>query len=235
MSKTAIMTHILHRQTGHSYAVAASGHGVPSATLTAMSTSTLRPARRYRASDTRIRCAGGNARAARPLAYAHTSFFTTQVAEELADDLIAHAPKGMGRVSTSAAGRRRSSALSSRGNISSSAASLNADTSLPAPELSRRHARALAIGGGNGSASNSLAADRPSRLLAYEYRERRADETRRPMGAASPRSRWQIQDLGGDHVIAFVAERSSEPRWERSRRCGYSSACARSATATAFC
>ena len=27
------------------------------------------------------------------LAYAHTSFFTSHVAEELADDLIAHAPQ----------------------------------------------------------------------------------------------------------------------------------------------
>src|SRR5260370_20506645 len=32
------------------------------------------------------------------LAYAHTSFFTTQVAEELADDLVAHAPHGIGHV-----------------------------------------------------------------------------------------------------------------------------------------
>ena len=32
------------------------------------------------------------------LAYAHTSFFTTQVAEELADDLVAHAPPGIGHV-----------------------------------------------------------------------------------------------------------------------------------------
>ena len=32
------------------------------------------------------------------LAYAHTSFFTTQVAEELADDLIAHAPHGISHV-----------------------------------------------------------------------------------------------------------------------------------------
>ena len=32
------------------------------------------------------------------VAYAHTSFFTTQVAEELADDLVAHAPKGIGRI-----------------------------------------------------------------------------------------------------------------------------------------
>src|SRR5260370_26595175 len=32
------------------------------------------------------------------LAYAHTSFFTTQVAEELADVLVAHAPDGIGHV-----------------------------------------------------------------------------------------------------------------------------------------
>src|SRR5690349_9691385 len=32
------------------------------------------------------------------LAYAHTSFFTTDVAEELAEDLIAHAPPGIGHV-----------------------------------------------------------------------------------------------------------------------------------------
>jgi adenosylmethionine-8-amino-7-oxononanoate aminotransferase len=32
------------------------------------------------------------------LEYAHTSFFTTEVAEELADDLVAHAPAGIGRV-----------------------------------------------------------------------------------------------------------------------------------------
>jgi adenosylmethionine-8-amino-7-oxononanoate aminotransferase len=29
------------------------------------------------------------------LAYAHTSFFTTDIAEELAADLVAHAPEGM--------------------------------------------------------------------------------------------------------------------------------------------
>ncbi|HEX9302297.1 MAG TPA: aminotransferase class III-fold pyridoxal phosphate-dependent enzyme, partial [Casimicrobiaceae bacterium] len=32
------------------------------------------------------------------IAYAHTSFFTTQVAETLADHLIAHAPSGMSHV-----------------------------------------------------------------------------------------------------------------------------------------
>src|SRR5260370_36000998 len=32
------------------------------------------------------------------LAYAHTSFFTTAVAEELARDLVARAPQGIGQV-----------------------------------------------------------------------------------------------------------------------------------------
>ena len=81
------MTHVLHRQIGHSYPVAASGHG---ATI------------RDTAGKDYIDASGGAAvsclghshpdvlAAMREqldsLAYAHTSFFTTQVAEELADD-----------------------------------------------------------------------------------------------------------------------------------------------------
>ena len=42
------------------------------------------------------------------LDYAHTSFFTTQAAEELADDLVAHAPPASATSSLSAAARRRS-------------------------------------------------------------------------------------------------------------------------------
>src|SRR5918995_6406397 len=93
------MTHILHRQTSHSYPVAASGRGV-----------TIRDI----AGKEYIDASGGAAVSclghSHPdvlaamheqldrLAYAHTSFFTSQVAEELADDLIAHAPKGIGHV-----------------------------------------------------------------------------------------------------------------------------------------
>ena len=40
------------------------------------------------------------------LAYAHTSFFTTEVAEELADRLIRTAPAGTSQCTSSAAGRR---------------------------------------------------------------------------------------------------------------------------------
>jgi len=93
------MTHVLHRRTAHYYPCAASGQGV-----------TIRDT----AGKEYIDASGGAAvsclghshpdvlRAMRgqidKLAYAHTSFFTTQVAEELADDLVAHAPHGIGHV-----------------------------------------------------------------------------------------------------------------------------------------
>src|SRR5271166_3297289 len=89
----AVMTRILHRHTGHNYPFAASGEG---ATI------------RNGAGKEYIDASGGAAvsclghshpdvlAAMREqldrLAYAHTSFFTTQVAEELADDLVGHAP-----------------------------------------------------------------------------------------------------------------------------------------------
>src|SRR5262249_57755126 len=96
---SAIMTRVLHGQIDHSYPVAASGEGVLI---------------RDSAGRTYIDAWGGAAvsclghshpdvRAAMHaqldrLAYAHTSFFTTQVAEELADDLVSHAPDGIGHV-----------------------------------------------------------------------------------------------------------------------------------------
>src|SRR5262245_32107863 len=93
------MTHVLHRRIGHSYPIATSGQGV-----------TIRD----HAGNEYIDASGGAAvsclghshpdvlRAMHEqidkLAYAHTSFFTTQVAEELADDLVSHAPAGIGHV-----------------------------------------------------------------------------------------------------------------------------------------
>src|SRR5262249_57718016 len=93
------MTHLLHRQIGHSYPVACSGRGV-----------IIRDSTGKEYIDAvrggAVSCLGHShpdiLAAMREqldsLAYAHTSFFTTQVAEELADDLMAHAPKGMSQV-----------------------------------------------------------------------------------------------------------------------------------------
>src|SRR6516165_1832464 len=93
------MSHILHRQTSHHYPRAASGRGViirDSAGKEYLDAS----------SGAAVSCLGHShpdvlaAMRAQldALAYAHTSFFTTDVAEELADDLVAHAPEGIGRV-----------------------------------------------------------------------------------------------------------------------------------------
>ena len=93
------MTRVLHRQIGRTYPVAASGEGM-----------LLRDTdgRDYidASGGAAVSCLGHShpdvlaamrAQLDR-LAYAHTSFFTTEVAEELADDLVAHAPEGVGQV-----------------------------------------------------------------------------------------------------------------------------------------
>src|SRR6202011_1612229 len=93
------MTHILHRQTGHSYPIAAEARGV-----------IIRDSagREYvdASSGAAVSCLGHShpdvLAAMREqldrLAYAHTSFFTTEAAEELADELVAGAPEGIGQV-----------------------------------------------------------------------------------------------------------------------------------------
>src|SRR5580692_649841 len=93
------MTRILHRQTGHTYPAAASARGVIIRDSTG---------KEYidASSGAAVSCLGHShldvLAAMREqldrLAYAHTSFFTTEVAEALADDLAAHAPPGIGRV-----------------------------------------------------------------------------------------------------------------------------------------
>jgi adenosylmethionine-8-amino-7-oxononanoate aminotransferase len=93
------MTHILHRQTGHSYPIAAEARGViirDSAGKEYVDAS----------SGAAVSCLGHShpdvLAAMREqldhLAYAHTSFFTTEAAEELADELVVRAPEGIGHV-----------------------------------------------------------------------------------------------------------------------------------------
>src|SRR5262245_64937760 len=98
-ASVAIMTHVLHRQIGQSYPSAASGQGI-----------VIRDSHGNEyidaSSGAAVSCLGHShpdvLAAMRDqldrLAYAHTSFFTTWVAEELADDLVAHAPQGMRHV-----------------------------------------------------------------------------------------------------------------------------------------
>src|SRR5215468_12122270 len=93
------MTHILHRQIGYDYPVAVGGQGF-----------LVKDANGKEYIDASggaaVSCLGHShpdvIAAMRAqldhLEYAHTSFFTTQVAEELADDLVARAPAGLDHV-----------------------------------------------------------------------------------------------------------------------------------------
>ena len=93
------MTAIVHRQSSHAYPTAVRGEGIRIFDF---------GGREYidASGGAAVSCLGHghpevtaamHAQLDR-LAYAHTSFFTTEAAEQLADDLVAHAPAGIGRV-----------------------------------------------------------------------------------------------------------------------------------------
>src|SRR5262247_4511585 len=208
----AIMTRVLHRQTGHSYPVAAGGQGI-----------TIRDAagKEYidASSGAAVSCVGHShpdvLAAMREqldaLAYAHTSFFTTEVAEALADDLVAHAPPGIGRVFFVSGGSEAIEA----------ALKLARQNFVERGEPQRRYiiARrqsyhgitlgALAIGGREWQRKQfaPLLIETHHVSPVYEYRERRADETAQAYGERLAQElEVKIEELGGANVIAFVAE-----------------------------
>jgi adenosylmethionine-8-amino-7-oxononanoate aminotransferase len=206
------MTHVLHRQIGHSYPLAASGEGI-----------TIRDShgKEYidASSGAAVSCLGHShpdvLAAMRnqldSLAYAHTSFFTTEVAEELADDLVAHAPEGMSHVLFVSGGSEAIEA----------ALKLARQYFVERGEPQRRYiiARgqsyhgvtlgALAVGGRGWQRKQfaPLLIETHHVSPVYEYRERHADETPQAYGERLAQELdAKIADLGGENVIAFVAE-----------------------------
>jgi adenosylmethionine-8-amino-7-oxononanoate aminotransferase len=206
------MTHVLHRQISQSYPVAVGGRGA-----------TLRDA----AGNEYIDASGGAAvsclghshpdvlaamhRQLDKLAYAHTSFFTTEVAEELADDLIRHAPAGIGHVFFVSGGSEAVEA----------AVKLARQYFVERNEPQRRHviARrqsyhgitlgALAVGGREWQRKpfEPLLIETHHVAPVYDYRDRRVDESAQAYGERLARElENKIAELGGDSVIAFVAE-----------------------------
>ena len=206
------MTHVLHRQIGHSYPAASSGRGI---------------AIRDAAGREYIDASGGAAVSclghSHPdvlaamheqldrLAYAHTSFFTTEVAEELADELIAHAPEGMSHVLFVSGGSEAIEA----------ALKLARQYFVERGEPQRRYiiARrqsyhgvtlgALAAGGREWQrkAFAPLLIETHHVSPVYEYRERRADESAQAYGERLAQElENKIGSLGGENVIGFVAE-----------------------------
>ena len=150
-------------------------------------------------------------RQARQLPYAHTSFFTTGVAEELADRLVADAPEGLDHVYFVSGGSEAIEA----------ALKLARQYFVEKGELQRRHfiARrqsyhgntlgALAIGGNAWRREPFLPLLIEAHHVSpcYAYREQRADETEEAFAQRlADELEQKILSLGPDTVAAFVAE-----------------------------
>jgi len=144
-------------------------------------------------------------------AYAHTSFFSTAVAEELAERLVAGAPAGISHVYLVSGGSEAFEA----------ALKLARQYFVEIGQPQRRHfiARrqsyhgntlgALAVGGNEWRRRQfaPLLIDVAHVSPCYEYRDRRPAETPEAYGARLARELEDtIERLGGENVIAFCAE-----------------------------
>jgi len=205
-------THVLHRAIAHRYPVAVGGEGV-----------FIRDAagKDYidASSGAAVSCLGHShpdvlaamrAQLDR-LEYAHTSFFTTAAAEELADDLVAHAPAGLDHVFYVSGGSEAIEA----------ALKLARQYFVERGEPGRRHviARrqsyhgitlgALAVGGREWQRQKfaPLLIEAHHVSPVYEYREREPHESAEAYGERLARElEAKIEELGAETVIAFVAE-----------------------------
>ncbi len=150
-------------------------------------------------------------RQAQQLPYAHTSFFSTQVAEELADLLVASAPQGL----------QHAYFVSGGSEAIEAALKLARQYFVEKGELQRRHfiARrqsyhgntlgALAIGGNAWRREPFLPILIEAHHVSpcYAYREQRVDETEEAFAQRlADELEQKILDLGADTVAAFVAE-----------------------------
>ncbi|MCW5660229.1 MAG: aspartate aminotransferase family protein [Burkholderiaceae bacterium] len=205
-------THILHRQLGRALPFAASGAGC---------TITDTDGRRYldASGGAAVSCLGHghpdviaamHAQIDR-IAYAHTSFFTTEVAEALADDLVRHAPAGVSHAYFVSGGSEAIEA----------ALKLARQYFVEVGQPQRRHfvARrqsyhgntlgALAVGGNEWRRRQFAPLLIPVTHVSpcYEYRDRATGETPEAYGQRLVAELASaIDKLGGDQVIAFVAE-----------------------------
>jgi hypothetical protein len=150
-------------------------------------------------------------RQAQQLPYAHTSFFTTQVAEELADHLVSNAPQGLGHAYFVSGGSEAIEA----------ALKLARQYFVEIGEPQRRHiiARrqsyhgntlgALAIGGNAWRREPFLPLLIEAHHVSpcYAYREQREGESEQEFAQRlADELEQKILELGPDTVAAFVAE-----------------------------
>jgi len=205
-------THVLHRQFAHTLPVAVSARGIEIVD---------REGRSYidASGGAAVSCLGHghpdvlaamHAQIDR-LAYAHTSFFTTEVAEALADRLVAGAPAGMSHAYFVSGGSEAMEAALKMAR--------QHFVEIGQPQRTRFIARrqsyhgntlgALAVGGNEWRRRQfaPLLIDVTHVSPCYEYRDRRADETPQQYGARLVQElAGAIDRIGGENVIAFVAE-----------------------------
>ena len=145
------------------------------------------------------------------IAFAHTSFFTSKPAEELADFLIERAPEGLGYAYF----------VSGGSEAVESALKLARQYFIELGEDSRKYfiARrqsyhgntlgALAVGGNmwRKKQFNPILVDAEHVSPCYAYRDQKADETQQQYGLrVANELQERIETLGAENVIAFVAE-----------------------------
>ncbi len=207
------MTHVFHRHLRTDYPLAAGGDGPYLID---------RDGKRYLdgSGGAAVSCLGHNHRAVvaaireqlGKLEYAHTSFFTSEPAERLADDLIAHAPAGLERVYFVSGG--------SEGVEAALKLAVQYQLERGRPQKNRIIARwqsyhgntlgALSAGGNRwrrAQFASLLLEDIAHIDECYEYRGRRADETAEAYGLRTADAlEREIERLGPDHVAAFIAE-----------------------------
>ena len=206
------MSHILHRSLRGTLPLAVSGHGIRMLDS---------EGREYldASGGAAVSCLGhGHPDVIRAMheqidkiAYAHTSFFSTAVAEELADRLVANAPPGISHVYLVSGGSEAIEA----------ALKLARQYFVEIGQPQRRHfiARrqsyhgntlgALAVGGNEWRRRQfaPLLIDVAHVSPCYEYRDRHAGETPEAYGARLAQELEEtIARLGGENVIAFCAE-----------------------------
>ncbi|MDP3752406.1 MAG: aspartate aminotransferase family protein [Polaromonas sp.] len=205
-------THVFHRQLQHTPPVAVSGQGVYL---------TDAEGRKYidASGGAAVSCLGHGhpdvvaAMHAQidKLAYAHTSFFTTEVAEELADELIRTAPGGMSHVYFVSGGSEAMEAAMKM------ARQYFVETGQPQRThfIARRQSYhgntlgALAVGGNQWRRAPFAPILIPVTHVApcYPYREQLGHETPEQYGQRlAAELEQEIMRLGADSVIAFVAE-----------------------------
>jgi adenosylmethionine-8-amino-7-oxononanoate aminotransferase len=152
------------------------------------------------------------ARQAEKLTYAHTSFFTTEVAEELADELVGHEPGGLGYVYPVSGGSEAIEAALKMAR--------QYFLEIGQPQRTRFIARrqsyhgntlgALAAGGNawRREPYKPLLADAFSHVTAaFAYRKKRVEETEEAFVLRLVAElEAEFQRLGPDTVAAFVAE-----------------------------